>query len=67
MGLRMADILEALRSAFDGKDVVRKSIALQQAHDEIARLRAALRSLRVFPNATEAQQLADELRSRDAG
>jgi hypothetical protein len=39
------DIADRVRSAFDGEDVARKNIALRQAHDHIARLRAALRHI----------------------
>lgn len=35
----MTDIIERLRIAFDGDDIVVKNIALRQAYDEIERLR----------------------------
>ncbi|THV13765.1 hypothetical protein [Rhizobium rhizophilum] len=38
----MADILDQIRSAFDGEDTPRKNLALRKAHDEIELLRVAL-------------------------
>lgn len=38
----MADILDQIRSAFDGEDIPRKNLALRKAHDEIELLRVAL-------------------------
>lgn len=38
----MADILDQIRSAFDGEDTPKKNLALRKAHDEIELLRVAL-------------------------
>ncbi len=38
----MTDVLDQIRSAFDGEDTPRKNLALRKAHDEIELLRVAL-------------------------